>query len=439
MDSLLLQFFGLNALRNSCLPLALALALVSTLSTAHAVSPPPDGGYSNFNTAEGDNALFKLTNGPANTAVGFDALFNNTTGAGNTATGFNALKFNDTGTHNTATGIGALTNNNADDNTATGSGALQFNTTGNSNTANGSDALHFNTTGDANTGNGVQALATNKTGSFNTATGVNALLNNTSSDNTADGADALQDNVTGYQNVASGAAALLSNTSGHDNTAGGFQALLHNTTGSNNIALGARAGVNLTTGSNNIDIGAFGGAGESGTIRIGLGRLQHATIIAGISGTAVAGPVVHVNASGQLGIAPSSERFKVAIKSMDKSSEAILNLKPVSFHYKEDLDPDKIPQFGLVAEEVEKVNPDLVVHDDSGKPFTVRYEAVNAMLLNEFLKEHRKAQVEESKVAELQATVAKQQKQLEALIAGLQKVTARVESDRTASRVVNSN
>jgi hypothetical protein len=215
----------------------------------------------------------------------------------------------------------------------------------------------------------------------------------------------------------------------------GLNALINNKTGSNNVALGLKAGSALTTGNNNIDIGAnvLGNAGESNAIRIGKQGIQNKAFIGGIRGVTVASGVgVIVATNGQLGTVLSSGRFKEAIKPMDKSSEAILALKPVTFRYKKDLDPDRIPQFGLVAEEVEKVNPDLVARDEDGKVNTVRYEAVNAMLLNEFLKEHRK-------VEEQGATIAKQQKQIEALTAGLQKVTARVEAGDPALRVVSDN
>ena len=185
----------------------------------------------------------------------------------------------------------------------------------------------------------------------------------------------------------------------------GFEALANNTSGSSNIALGSNAGINLTTGSNNIDIGAPGVAAEANTIRIGKSGTQKKTFIAGIRGVTVASGVgVIVGTTGQLGTVVSSARFKEAIKPMDKASEAILALKPVTFRYKEELDPDGIPQFGLVAEEVEKVNPDLVVRDEDGKVMTVRYEAVNAMLLNEFLKEHRNVAEQQSTIAELKTT-----------------------------------
>jgi trimeric autotransporter adhesin len=193
--------------------------------------------------------------------------------------------------------------------------------------------------------------------------------------------------------------------------------------------LGFNAGKNLTTGSDNIDIGNVGIAGESNHIRIGTVGTQTNTFIAGIQGAAVTGSAVVVNASGQLGVAPSSARFKEAIKPMEKTSEAILSLKPVTFRYKEDLDPNRVPQFGLVAEEVEKVNADLVLRDEEGKAMTVRYEAVNAMLLNEFLKEHRQVQ-------RLEATVAQQQKQIEALATTVQKVSDQIALSKRAPQLV---
>jgi hypothetical protein len=208
-----------------------------------------------------------------------------------------------------------------------------------------------------------------------------------------------------------------------------LNALLNNR-GSNNIAVGSQAGSNLTTGSNNIDIGALGSSGEANTIRIGKQGTQTKTFIQGIRGATVANGVgVIVGTTGQLGTVQSSRRFKEAIKPMDKASEAILALKPVTFRYKKELDPDKIPQFGLIAEEVEKVNPELVARDEEEKIMSVRYEAVNAMLLNEFLKEHQR-------VLELEANAARQQKQIDALTAGLQKVSAQLELSKVAPRTV---
>ena len=326
-----------------------------------------------------------------------------------------------------------LQNNTANNNTATGFEALFSNTGGTLNTADGVGALAENTTGNDNTATGVDALLNNTTGFENTATGVFALEENNAGDNTATGFQALRFNTTGSNNTATGFDALANNRTGHDNMAEGFQALLHST-GSNNIGLGSNAGANLTTGSNNIDIGANvpGNAGEANTIRIGKSGTQQKTFVAGIYGKTVASGVgVIINSNGQLGTMQSSARFKDDIKPMDEASEVLLKLKPVTFHYKEELDPEKIPQFGLIAEEVEKVNPAPVARDEDGKVATVRYEAVNAMLLNEFLKEHPKVQKLEWTVAkqesDFKATLAQQQKQIEALTATVRKVSERVE------------
>jgi hypothetical protein len=221
-------------------------------------------------------------------------------------------------------------------------------------------------------------------------------------------------------------------------------ALLNNTTGGANIALGGLAGSSLTTGSNNIDIGNVGVAAESNTIRIGKVGTQQATFIAGINGKLVAGGIgVMVDASGHLGTVVSSKRFKDQIRPMDKASEAILALRPVTFLYKHELDPDGIPQFGLVAEQVEKVNPDLVARDDQGKPYTVRYEAVNAMLLNEFLKAHRKIEEQGRTIAQQQkdfrSMIAQQEVEIRALASQLQKVSNEIELTKPAPRVVVNN
>jgi Chaperone of endosialidase len=340
---------------------------------------------------------------------------------------------------NTALGDDALiSNTTGDNNTATGFQALSSNTTGDLNTANGAQALSSNTTGHFNTATGVNALSSNTTGFENTATGLDALtLNTTGSQNTANGIFALFLNTTGYDNTATGFSALANNTTGRNNTADGVDALKNNTTGNNNIALGFEAGNKLFTGSNNIYIGSHGDFSQSRTIRIGDPSTHERTAIAGISGVTVAGGVgVIVDTNGQLGTVVSSKRFKDGIKPMDGVSEAILALKPVTFRYKKEFDSDGIPQFGLVAEEVEKVNPDLVARDADGKPYTVRYEAVNAMLLNEFLKEHRK-------VEKLEATVAQQHKDFEAAIAELkgqlQKVSAQLEVSKAAPQTVLNN
>jgi hypothetical protein len=430
--------------------LLITLALVSFALSPMAraqLNPPPDGGYPGNNTAEGDSALASLTSttesGIDNTAIGFEALFGNTTGASNTASGSFALSANTTGENNTANGAFALkSNTTAIDNTAEGVAALLNNTTGSDNTAIGFNALAFNTTGGANTANGSGALFGNTTGFENTANGLVALTRNTS----------------GSNNTANGSGALFANTTGGFNTATGVNALSSNTTGKSNIALGASSGAKLTTGSNNIDIGNVGSAGESSRIRVGTVGTHTATFIAGIHGVTVASGVgVIVGVNGHLGTVTSSARFKEAIKPMDKASEAILALKPVTFRYKHELDPDGIPQFGLVAEQVEKVNPDLVARDADGKVNTVRYEAVNAMLLNEFLKEHRKVREQGCKLQEqgatisqlkstvaqqqkdFEATAARQQEQIETLSAGLQKVSDRLEASRPAPQLVVNN
>jgi Chaperone of endosialidase len=272
------------------------------------------------------------------------------------------------------------------------------------------DGSHAN----GNTAEGIEALSSNTTGQANTAIGVGALYKNT----------------TGVGNTAIGMAALGSNTTGFSNTAIGARALL-NTTGNYNVALGDSAGEFLSTGDNNIDIGydVSGVAGESNTIRIGNKNIS-ATYIGGISGQPAArGVPVVVDSNGKLGTMTASARFTDEIRPMDKASEAILTLKPVSFRYKKEVDPDRARQFGLVAEDVAKVNPDLVVRDRDGKPFAVRHEAVNAMLLNEFLKEHRKNEEQE-------ATITRQQKQIEALTAGLQKMSAQLEVSKPAPQTV---
>ncbi len=268
---------------------------------------------------------------------------------------------------------------------------------------------------------GVSALYSNSTGYQNTATGTLALHTNTIGyNNTADGYFALQSNGSGCSNAAAGFCALVNNSTGNNNTGDGYEALQNNTTGNTNIALGFQAGQNLTTGDNNIDIGNLGVSGESNTIRIGTAGTQSATFISGISGvplthgTAVA---VGITADGQLGVRASSAKFKEAVKPMDKASEAILSLKPVTFRYKKELDSKGTPQFGLIAEEVAKVDHDLVVTDDRGKPFTVRYEEVNAMLLNEFLKAH-------SKIEDQRAQLQKQDKEIEELKVAVKELQA---------------
>ena len=406
--------------RRGFILIALVLCCFALSLTARAA----DGGLGNQNTAEGNGALFNLTTGVDNTAIGFRSLYSLTTGGSNTATG---------------------------------SQALYSNTTGSANTATGFDALQSNTTGYANTATGTNALIFNTTGFENTATGINALQSNTSGhDNTAVGSLALVTNTTGDENTATGFFALASNN-GYFNTATGYGALSTNIPGSNNIAIGYFAGTNVGAAENDIYIGNPGPgffSTESNAIRIGTQTAvtdinggthaaHKATFIAGISGVAVTGSTVVVGPHGKLGVAASSARFKEAIKPMDKASETILALRPVTFRYKKEIDPDSTPQFGLVAEEVAKVNPALVNRDADGKVFTVRYDAVNAMLLNEFLKERGKVQKMEATVEkqqrDFQAVAAQQQKQIEALTTGLQKVTARLAASKPAQQVVNNN
>src|SRR6266576_660525 len=565
MNTLILQFRKVT-------PLCLIVCALGCLAPpVQAVVPPPDGGYPNFTTAEGDHALQALTTGVGNTAIGNFSLFSvttgnfntavgalsldlntadsntatgaaallfNTTGTENTANGTAALEFNDTGSQNTANGAFALfSNTTGSDNVATGFQALFSNTTGTGNTAMGFGALFSNTTvgvnvGGSNTAIGFQALVTNTTGFENTAVGYKALLNNETSNfttavgafalqnnispnNTAAGFGALTSNTTGDSNTAVGSQALASNTQGGGNTAVGGNALASNlgagnsafgigalqakqlgglntamgdnalfsltglsamnsnnntalgalalfsltagdsntavgleagqhlTTGNSNTIMGFQAGTNLTTGAGNIYIASPGAASESNTIRIG--NAQVATFIAGINGVDEGSPTaVFINTTtGQLGTIPppSSRQYKKEIKPMDKVSETILALKPVTFHYKSD--HAGTPQFGLIAEEVAEVNPDLILRDNKGDVYSVRYDAVNAMLLNEFLKEHRKVQEQEAMIAQLKSTLAKketidahQQEQIEALTAGLEKVSAQLEASKPAPQTV---
>jgi trimeric autotransporter adhesin len=474
---------------------ALALVCFALLSTAQAVTPPPDGGYPGGNTAEGDNALLNVNTavGVNNTAVGFNALRDNTTGAYNVAIGEAALANNTSGFQNMAIGTEALANNNANFNlaigfrvlfmnttgnhlTGIGAAALRNNTTGGFNTAIGADALRENTIGENNTAIGADALSSNITGRHNTAVGSSALFNNLAPENTAIGADALKNNTTGGHNTAVGRRALAQNIGGGANTANGFEALFQNHTGSLNTAMGQGAllrnnadgntaigvfALMNNTGELNTAVGltAFeNGVGGSQNTAIGWGALSYAdgdgntalgaqagnavrsasnvtciganVLGANVSSTtwignvygvitrnAMAAPVI-VSADGQLGTAASSERFKKDIATINNASEAILSLRPVTFHYK--TDTKGTPQFGLIAEEVAKVNPALVLPDKEGKPYTVRYDAVNTMLLNEFLKEHRKVQ-------ELETTAAQQAKEMQDLRAAFKNQAAQIE------------
>jgi hypothetical protein len=317
-------------------------------------------------------------------------------------------------------------------------------------TAEGTKALFSLTTGAANTAVGWYSLFSDTQGSFNTATGAGTLLFNTADENTAFGATALLFNTTGSDNTALGAAALLNNTEGNDNTAvgdgalrnnttgpfntaNGFAALGSNTTGYYNTAIGYDAGL-LITGSGNVCIGAAVG---------GAAAVNDTTWIRNIYDSVASGRAVYVNSDHKLGTLSSSRRYKEEIKPMDKASEAVLALKPVTFRYKKEIEPNGGIMFGLIAEEVERVAPDLVTHNAKGEAETVRYEAVNAMLLNEFLKEHRTVQELKSTLAQqqkdYQRTATRQQKQIEALTAGLQKVSDQLELSKPAPRTVGNN
>jgi len=348
------------------------------LEKARAEEPPPFG-----NTAVGEKAMRQTTSGHENTAVGVGALFGNVTGANNTAIGGRALE-----------------STNAENNTATGYRAMNRNETGNSNVADGMNALENHVSGDFNTATGYIAMKTNTSGDSNVAVGANALSNMTS--------------------------------------------------GEENIAVGTGAGSYLLQGNLNIYVGSGGfetESRESETIRIGDPQEHKRTFIAGIRGKATGfgnGIPVLVDSAGQLGTVSSSQRFKHDVKSMDKTSEAVFGLKPVTFQYNND--KSKTPQFGLIAEEVVKVNPDLVVRDENGEIYTVRYDAVNAMLLNEFLKEHKKVEQQQTVISQLESTVAKQeatatrqQKEIEVLTAGLQKVSTQLELSKAAPQTVLNN
>jgi len=396
--------------------LLVVLVLVSFAISpmAQAVVPAPDGGYPGGNTAEGHAALLSLTTGRFNTAVGFLSLRSDTIGS-----------------FNTAVGAGTLFANAADNNTAAGVGALFSNTIGTRNSAMGAFALFSNTEGRDNAATGAGALFGNTVGVQDTANGADALRNNTGGfANTASGFQALSSNTEGNNNTATGVLALFNNTTGGANTGNGGLALFNNTTGTANTALGYFAGADIT-GVGNVCIGE-GVEGETGvddstyirnvntltqnfsagvndyvTVRLSDGRLGHTAVV-------------------------SSQRYKQDIKPLAAASEGLYALKPVSFRLKKEFDPTQALGFGLIAEEVEKVDPALVYRNAKGRVESVRYEMVNAMLLNEFLKEHRRNEEQE-------ATIARQQKQIEALAAGLQKISDKVELNRPAPQMALNN
>jgi hypothetical protein len=355
-----------------------------------------------------------------NTAMGTQALLNNTTGEQNTAAGGYSINLNTTGFNNTALGFLTLANNTTgNNNTAIGDGAMLYNINGSFNTATGSFALD----GDSRIGTA---------GMYNTADGFETLTGNSGANNTAAGALALNHNQAGSNNAACGAFSLYSNESGNLNAALGDNALyfnrvgnrnagvghsaLKNATGDNNVGVGANAGFNLTTGSNNVAIANQGVAGESGIIRVGTPGAQTATYIAGISNSKITGSAVYITPSGQLGTLASSERYKTAIADMGTGSGKLQQLRPVTFHLRND-SPGDI-QYGLIAEEVVKVYPELVIRDGSGEIEGIRYEELAPMLLNEVQQQRRKMDAQERRLRQLQRQLSALQKMTTTVAAG---------------------
>jgi hypothetical protein len=395
------------------------------------------------NTAVGNAALANNNSGSGNTAMGSAALIGNTTGSNNTGIGISALQDNTTGGSNTAVGGSALQNNNGNNNTATGQNAMQMNTSGCCNTASGQAALFDNTTGSANAAFGGSALQDNSTGNNNVAIGQAALLNNNANNNTATGQNAMHSNTSGCCNTASGQNALGANTTGNgnaafggsalqDNTGGGGNtalgqgALQNNTTGASNIAIGQGAGMSTPVGnSNSIYIGSAGtGSDASGTIQIGTeGTQTGGTFIAGIYGaSSSSGAEVYVNSSGQLGTVLSSGRFKEQITAMGDSSSKLLQLRPVNFFYKPEYDDGShLLQYGLIAEEVAKVYPELVAYDKDGRIQTVQYQKLTPMLLNELQKLHIEAEEQNRRAQQQDQTIRQLEERLAAIEALIDK------------------
>ena len=407
--------------KNTFTTTLLALLCVAFSPQTRAACGSPDPGCAGGNLAEGAGALLSLTTGTYNTAIGYLSLRRNTEG------GFN-----------TGVGSGALLSNNSGRNTATGAAALLSNTTGPANTANGALALLSNTEGGYNTAVGDRALQVHTAGDRNTAIGASALLNDiTGSQNTAIGAAALLSNATGFANTAIGDSALALNAASF-NTAIGFQALSSNTTGDDNMAAGTYALANNTTGDGNTALGDGAGVHvttANNVICIGLGvgeNVGDSCYIGNIWNQSGGSQAVYVNSEGKLGYQVSSRRFKDEIKTIAEASEAIYGLRPVSFRYKPEIEPTRLLGFGLIAEEVEKVSPDLVIHAKNGKSNSVRYDAVNAMLLNEFLKEHKTVQELKKEIAALQKTVREQNSKI-------QKVSDQLELNNPSPQLVDNN
>jgi hypothetical protein len=316
------------------------------------------------------------------------------------------------------------------------------------NTAYGDGTLGSVTTGENNSAFGWAALYSNNSGGSNTAIGAGALLFNTAGGgNTAVGWRALYDNTTGGGHTAVGYSALKNTIASGDfigNTAVGTLALFNDTTGNGNVAVGWGAGLGLTTGSGNVYLGSGVPAGTAGE--------NNRTYIRNVHDTTSSNRSVYVNPDGRMGTISSSRRYKEEIKPMDQASEVLYRLKPVTYRYKKEIDRTQALSFGLIAEEAAGISPDLITRDREGRPETVRYEAINAMLLNEFLKEHKKVEEQQanitqlrSKMAKHEAVIAQQQKGMDVLTAKLkeqaaqiQKVSAQIEVSKPAPQVVNN-
>jgi uncharacterized coiled-coil protein SlyX len=427
---------------------------------AQAVGPDTDGAIAGSNNGEGIGVLVSRSTGIWNSGTGFQALNHLTAGNQNTATGLRALFSDTNGGYNTATGVYSLyTNASGFFNVATGAYSLANNTTGIHNTAHGYAALYRNADGTDNTAAGFAALYHNTTAAFNCAFGEFALFNNLKAwTNNAFGVEALYNNLTGETNNAFGTGALFANTEGESNNAFGHLALENNTTGVWNNAFGYQALDSNVSGTGNTAIGDSAGLDITGDGNVCIGEgvsgetgVSDSTYIRNVNTTAqpIVGGVDGVTVdltTGKLGHGVSSRRYKEQIKPMDKASELLFSLKPVTYRYKKEIDPKQTLDFGLIAEEVAKVSPDLAVRDEKGQVSNVRYNAISAMLLNEFLKEHQQVVEQQATIAELKSTVAQQQKGMDVLTAQLkeqatqiQKVSAQIEMSRPVPKVVLNN
>jgi hypothetical protein len=403
-------------------PLIVALAIASSLGFARFAQAQltcPGSTGSGDQTWGGSLGPNELADACGTTGVGFFSLYNDS-GSLNSALGLNALFANTTGSGNTSVGADSTFSNTVGiDNSALGYMALYNNTTGSYNTAVGFSAFLANTTGNYTTAVGAGAMSANTTGTNNTAIGYNSLADNTTgSQNSSFGRGTLRLNTVGSGLTAAGYATLFSNTTGSGNTAFGYQALYSETTGSNNIAVGNGAGFNVLTGSNNIEIGTPGRPTDDATIQIGVEGVQTSAYIAGISNAQVTGAPVYVNSSGQLGVLASSERYKTDIAPIGVDSADLQRLRPVRFHLKSD--PHGAVQYGLIAEEVDKIYPELVIRDAGGQIQGVRYDELAPMLLSEVQGQRAQLAAQTERLAAQSAQLARLQAQISGLVAKLQ-------------------